>query len=312
MIINLPLITIIILLIFEFLINHSDIPYFKDKPIIIEKDKQDKKSKKSKKVEKFEINSLNGISETGSIPNKKSFDILEKKSESNINENLDYKLDSSSDIISDSSIISEISNEINSEINDEVKDESNNEVNEESKFKKVNNNEIIVFNNPDPWCKVNIGDNYTKYHIYLNVFDENKFIEWKKLIGSLDYDVENKELIIETNQEYEALALINLIISNMNNSIDFNEILNNKLISISIEKAKSHSLVCNKLKELIRENNSPINNLKENIIKNFDVNNNNNFENQINIIEPVNIAPQVEQFTSFEPTPYGGSEFAFL
>ena len=49
--------------------------------------------------------------------------------------------------------------------------------------------------------------------------------------------------------------IVNLIISNMNNDIKMDEIIDNKLITVSIQKAKTHKLVCNKLKELILENN---------------------------------------------------------
>ena len=203
----------------------------------------------------------------------------------------------------------------------------------EEVFGEKEDEEIIQFNNPNPWCKVSINMNdYTKYFIKINNFDEEIFLEWKKLIDSLDYDVDSKELILETREEYEALALVNLIISNMNKDIGIEEIMENRLITISIQKAKSHKLVCNKLKELIMENNKPIDqrNINNTISYNQDINEDNSiYENvEIKLDHPVNQNPvdnvqsqekvysnsQNNSFPieSFEPIPYGGSEFALI
>ena len=200
--------------------------------------------------------------------------------------------------------------------------------------------DVIQFKNPNPWCKISINKNdYTKYYIKINNFDEEIFLEWKKLIDSIDYDVNTKELILETKEEHEALALVNLIISNMNKNIELDEIIDNKLITISIRKAKSHKLVCNKLKELIIENNKPLNERQyDTTIKyNTDINDDNSkYEDiEVELTKPINSPPNVsaeippieekvlsnsqeipvnypQPIESFQPIPYGGSEFALI
>jgi hypothetical protein len=200
-------------------------------------------------------------------------------------------------------------------------------------FESVQSEEdVIQFKNPNPWCKISINKNdYTKYYIKMNNFDEKIFLEWKKLIDSLDYDVESKELILETKEEHEALALVNLIISNMNNNIDINEIIDKKLITISIQKAKSHKLVCNKLKELILENNKvPYEREYDSTIRyNSDINEDESkYENiEIELTKPINSIDNLEKVLSnstnnqmntpqpvenFLPIPYGGSEFSLI
>ena len=177
----------------------------------------------------------------------------------------------------------------------------------------TNGKDEIVFDTPNPWCKIMVGDNTTKYFIKINNFQENKFIEWKKIIENLDYDIKNKELILETTEEAEALALVNLIISTMNDDISLEDVLNNKLISISIRKAKSHKLVCNKLIELIKENNSP----KRNNIESLDssVEYSVDTDNSIPLIQTPpqsNLNNAKANYLSMEPQPYAGTEYSLF
>ncbi len=186
--------------------------------------------------------------------------------------------------------------------------------------------DVLVFNEPNPWCKVIVGtEDISKYFIRINNFDEGKYLTWKRKIDTLDYDVENKTLILETKSEPEALALINLIISNMNDDIEFDEIIQKNLIAISINKAQSHKLVCNKLVELIKENSigygdnniSNVNQMEYSIDSDSITDNNPavSMQKSLNIVsdetfynEPMNnvqyIAPVIN--------PYGGSEYALI
>lgn len=187
-----------------------------------------------------------------------------------------------------------------------------NSINEEDITIDEELDEVIEFKEPNPWCKIIVGE-ITKYFIKINNFDEDKYLEWKKLINSLDYDVETRELILESNSEEEALALINLILSNMNNEIELDEILNKNLIHISIAKAKAHKLVCNKLVELIKEHsNIRTDNTNSEVEYSMDTN-----ENTIEILDNVNKnkfsnEPLNNTFIPNGPSPYGGSEYALL
>ena len=177
----------------------------------------------------------------------------------------------------------------------------------------TNGKDEIVFDTPNPWCKIIVGDNTTKYFIKINNFQENRFIEWKKIIDNLDYDIKNKDLILETSKEAEALALVNLIISTMNDDITLEDVISNKLISISIRKAKSHKLVCNKLIELIKENNSS----KSNNIESLDssVEYSVDTDNSIPSIQTPpksNLNNLRPNYLSIDPQPYAGIEYSLF
>ena len=106
---------------------------------------------------------------------------------------------------------------------------------------------------PEPWDKIDVDRDKNKYYIKINNFDENKYLEWKKLHIKIGYDVSNKYFIIKTKSEENALAIANLFISNMNKEIDFQYIVDNDLINISRLKAKTYKLVRLKLIESIKE-----------------------------------------------------------
>lgn len=179
--------------------------------------------------------------------------------------------------------------------------------------------DVIEFEEQNPWYKAIIGKNdYTKYFIKIKNFDNEKFIEWKALVKNLDYDVDSKSLIITTDTEGEALAVINLIISNMNRDITLSEIIEKDLIKISIKKAKSHKLVCNKLIELIKNNNKEMSNNTQidyimdtaNMPKIMHIQNN---ENQLlnNVNKNIFGDEPIEKYDSYIQ-PYGGSEFSLI
>jgi hypothetical protein len=113
----------------------------------------------------------------------------------------------------------------------------------------------LNFSDPNPWTKINVNNDGNTYHIVIYNFDEGKFMEWKKLVKNINYDVTNKEFSIKTSSEEKALAIVNLVISHMNNDISVNEIIENRLINKSYLKAKKFASVKLKLIELIKENN---------------------------------------------------------
>ena len=111
-----------------------------------------------------------------------------------------------------------------------------------------------------PWIKVKNYDNYTKYYIKINNIDKKKLEEWEGLNDiNIKYNFTQKCLIIKCLTEEEALAIVNLFISNMCNEIEMNEIIENDMINVSYKKAKKYKMVKNKLIELIKENLSKLN-----------------------------------------------------
>jgi hypothetical protein len=131
-------------------------------------------------------------------------------------------------------------------------DENFTPVDETNKIKDT----IIEFIDPNPWSKVVTTPEGKKYfYTKLNKFNEKLYMEWKEIIENLDYDISTKELIIESRDEPRALAILNLIISNMKGNITISEIFENDLMNKSIIKARKHKVVSKKLLELIKENN---------------------------------------------------------
>lgn len=136
---------------------------------------------------------------------------------------------------------------------------------EESSYKTANeyifNNvqakrapEEIVYNNPDPWTKLIIDKNNEYpyfYHIKITIPSLNDLMKWKEIIPNIEFNPNSGELIIPSKDEGSALAITNLIISNLYNNLSLDDIISDQLIQVSIAKAQSHELVRNKLKEQI-------------------------------------------------------------
>ena len=146
-------------------------------------------------------------------------------------------------------------------------------------FRFYGTNEQLENNNEEiytPWIKIKHYNNYTKYYIKIKIVDEKKLEEWEK-IKDLDiyYNVKNEYLIIKSDTEEKALVIANLFISNMNNEIDLDEIIDNDMINISYNKAIKYKVVKNKLIELIKNNLDKLDNTENEFFTNnyYDMNN---------------------------------------
>ena len=126
-----------------------------------------------------------------------------------------------------------------------------------------------VFENPNPWNKIQYFTHVNKYYIQINKLNDHieKIILWKSLpiIKSdlIDVDIDNNYLILRTHSEEEALVICNLIINHINNNLTINDIISKNLINYSINKAKRFKLIGTKLTELIKEGLSELNNQME-------------------------------------------------
>ena len=135
----------------------------------------------------------------------------------------------------------------------------------------------------DIWDKIDNKKN--KYYIKINNLDEDKFTEWKKNIGKIDYDVMDKYLIIKTKTEDHALAIVNLFIVYLNNEIELDYIIDNDLINRSRLKATTYKMVKIKLIELIKEGLNTLNNktdekeIQRSLPNHFDTNDDEDIEN---------------------------------
>jgi len=119
------------------------------------------------------------------------------------------------------------------------------------------NNDETIFDKPNPWTRIKIipKDEYPQhYHIKIMIPSLNDYEKWKNIIPNLDFDPKNGELIIPSKDEASALAVANIMISELKGNLSLEKIINEKLIQISISKAKCHDFVKNKIREQILEN----------------------------------------------------------
>jgi len=130
-----------------------------------------------------------------------------------------------------------------------------------------------------PWSNIinTDDDNYPYiFCIKLNIPSLNDYENWKQIIPPLNLNTGTKELEIPCKDEASALAIANLISSNFAGQISIREILDKNLLEISINKAKKHEIVKNKLREQII-NKLNINDKKsDNFVKNEVINTQNN------------------------------------
>jgi hypothetical protein len=136
----------------------------------------------------------------------------------------------------------------------------------DEKFENENNEDEIIFDEPNPWNKIQYFSHINKYYIKIKNINEHieKIILWKSLPiikpDLIDIDIENNYLILKTNSEEESLVICNLIINHINNNLTINDIISKNLINYSINKAKRYKLIGTKLTELIKEGLIELNN----------------------------------------------------
>ena len=134
-----------------------------------------------------------------------------------------------------------------------------------------NNQDEVIFENPNPWNKIQYFTHVNKYYIQIEKLNDHieKIILWKSLpiikTDLIDIDIDNNYLILRTHSEEEALVICNLIINHINNNLTINDIISKNLINYSINKAKRFKLIGTKLTELIKEGLLELNNKKENV-----------------------------------------------
>ena len=130
----------------------------------------------------------------------------------------------------------------------------------------LDNEEEKVFENPNPWSKIQYFTHLNKYYIEIKTLNEHieKIMLWKSLpiikTDLIDFDVDNNYLILKTHSEEEALVICNLIINHINNNLTINDVVSKNLINYSINKAKKFNLISAKLIELIKEGVMELNN----------------------------------------------------
>ena len=108
-----------------------------------------------------------------------------------------------------------------------------------------------------PWNKIvyNYSQNFPYYYyIKAHINNLQEYQQWKEILPNLNFDPKRKSIVIQTKDETTALAVANIILSNLQGKIQLKEIIEKQLIPISINRAKKYTMVKNKLKEQLIEN----------------------------------------------------------
>ena len=188
--------------------------------------------------------------------------------------------------------------------------------------------QVWEFDKPNPWSRVilnSINEYPYEFHIRVRIPSLNDFNAWRQVVPNLDFDPRTGELIIPSKDEPSALALANLIVINFTGQMSLENILEKRLIQISVAKAKTHELVQTKFREQINEN----------LYGKKPTNIENNFEKDLakpNNSESPKVSSQVEKFDfqndgfkdtfehfsetskdgQNEPLGYDGSDYSYL
>jgi hypothetical protein len=160
------------------------------------------------------------------------------------------------------------------------------------------------FRDPNPWSKIvyKYNDPYPFYFfIKVKISSLNDYNNWKNIITNLDFDPKTGELILPTQDEESALAIINLILVQFKGDLSMEDIISKNLIDISINKIKKYDVVKNKIKEQIIINTNS--NIINKIAAKQDITN-------TSISPNPKISIPVMQSSDF--LPYDGSEFSFI
>lgn len=160
---------------------------------------------------------------------------------------------------------------------------------------------IWKFSKPNPWSTIKYkpGSDYAyNYSMIVKIPTFDMFNDWKKLIPNLSFNPESNEIIIPSNDEEGALSVANLMLNYFKNKIELDEIINNNLLNISINKAKKYPNVKYKL--------------KKQVVDMMNSKNVETFKRESEYQEDLYKAKkqQVESFD--EPLGYGGLEFSYL
>ena len=116
---------------------------------------------------------------------------------------------------------------------------------------------VWEFDTPNPWSRVVKieGDEYPyRFFLKIRIPSLNDFQSWKQIVPNIEFDPRGGEIIIPSQDEGSALALANLMVANMGGQLSLQDIIDKKLIQISVNKAQAHEIVRNKLREQIVEN----------------------------------------------------------
>ena len=191
--------------------------------------------------------------------------------------------------------------------------------------------DVWEFDRPNPWTKIvlNKTNDYPyEFYIKVRIPSLNDLEAWKQIVPNIGFDPRIGAIIIPSKDEASALALANLIVINFTGQMSLDNILEKRLIQISVAKAKNYEVVQTKLREQINENlygkstSNTTNNFEKDLARKSDTPTKETFDESIDSIEESydNVNFQSEEFkdtfqhfsNTNEPDGYDGGDFSYL
>ena len=173
---------------------------------------------------------------------------------------------------------------------------------------------LFIIENPNPWSSIVFNPNAELKYLFIiklnvnpqdkNIYNE-KINNWYKFIPGIRLN-ENNELVVPAPDENSALAITNLVINNLKGDLHFKNIVENKLIEISLNKIKSYSSIRSKIIEQIMES---VYGNQEELNESLDYQE--DLAETINTIEEEDVE-QTQQNNDYQPLAYEGTEYSFL
>ena len=119
---------------------------------------------------------------------------------------------------------------------------------------------LYRFSNPNPWNAIVYNPTSNLSYLFIIKLNEspttiqkysNMIQQWSQIIPNTKLNTQSMELIVPASDEESALAIINLILNNLKGDLTLKNIVDNKLIQVSLMKIKNYSSVRQKIIEQI-------------------------------------------------------------
>ena len=143
-----------------------------------------------------------------------------------------------------------------------------------------------------------------------NIYSE-KILNWYKLIPGVSFNKNTSELVVPAPDENSALAVTNLILNNLKGDLDFKNIIENRLIEVSLAKIRNYPSIRTKILEQIMES---INGQSDEINASLDYEE--DLAETVNTIDeeqPENVEPNLAPSSNVvQPEAYEGNEYSYI
>lgn len=171
---------------------------------------------------------------------------------------------------------------------------------------------LYLIQDPNPWNAIVYNDNTQSYLFIIKLnYDpttiqmfSQKIINWSKVFKDINLNTQSNELIVPSDDEDVALAIVNLVLNNLKGDLNLQHIIDNNLIQISISKIKNYSSVKQKIIDQILES---TNNQKPEAEESLEYQ-----EDLAKSVSPTMSLSPKEVKSQDNPLAYEGIEFSYL